>query len=113
MGIDAVGLVTFKKENRSDEINAEISKCFRDDECFKLNSDGTINFDLQRYYGPYYERGNAMKIITTLEFLRRHESIECVFYNGDSIEDFVLWTEERCKEYLDLWFKSGHKGYWK
>lgn len=113
MGIDAVGLVTFVSGNAVAEINEDIDKSFREDECFKLSLDGTIDFGVERYYSDHYARGNAMKIITTLEFLRRHPRVDSVFYNGDIVEEYQLWTEERRDEYLNEWFSFGHKRYWR
>lgn len=120
MGIDACGFITVQDGVTAEELNKEIVARFREDECFRLSEQQTgnridIDFAYSRHYSPFYERGEAMKIITTLEFLRRNEKVVEVFYHGDCTEeeDVDAWTKESADKYLDHWFKFGHKPYWR
>lgn len=65
-----------------------------------------------RYYGPGYERGDALKILATAEFLERNINGSRILYGGDSsgicAEPFDAGARAELRDYF---FKYAHRPY--
>lgn len=121
MGVNALGYFVTKRELTDEEIAQVLDDFYRtyyDDfeitfHSLRNNEDMSprcveINFEFDRLYSSGYARGNAVKHITVLGWLRRRPYVEAVFYGGDSGElgDICEWTEEVERETINLYLTS-------
>lgn len=122
MGIDAQGYFDIEGhkigQQELDDIRARFDKAgyWPKRDWFVL-CDGfvEINFDLDRYYGPGYERGSKfLEHLTVLGWLLRNlPHGGRVFFGGDcvALDECSEWTLERECEYLDRYLRVGHEPY--
>lgn len=112
MGINCYGFITVKDGIKAETLNAEMLKLFGEDVFYlryQVRNTVDIDFDGVRYYGIGYGRGPALKIITTLEFLRRHPSVTEVYYGPDNVDEVIqCWTKRDTDSLLDYYFEKGY-----
>lgn len=77
----------------------------------------TIN-NMDRYYGPGYERGHWPSIYAYIRFLRSyipmltHDDVKVdVWYGGDSDEDYDLATDDLLNLHWTLFISEGRESY--
>jgi hypothetical protein len=120
MGIDAQGYFDIQGVNVSPQYVADLNEKFVSAGFFTLpertwflHREGfvEINFDLERYWGPGYERGPFLSQLQVLGWLLRNlPEGGRVFYDGDcvSLDESEPWTFERVKKYLDHFLTYGY-----